>query len=268
MQALLKLLLITSLVPASADNDCTDINGSKDGEGWRHIDKLAGSSVKINDPKFNSTYEIGVCKNLLEANETEYAGAVETTMDGQKIIVGRYNESVLMAGSHWILLKYMNGDPYEGRCGGSNRHAAIMFVCNHDADTLNKTRIMDENLDRDKNCYHLFEVENCVACISDGCNAFFYSLTPGSVILIVLFSATGVYLLSGWLYTRFIKKRRGWRQIPNAEFWQEIGHLQADGCNLVCRCGKRPTDDYQIVGGMQGTTPPSLMSSDEALQPA
>ena len=41
------------------------------------------------------------------------------------------------------------------------------------------------------------------------------------------FSLIGAYLLFGWIFTRFVRKKRGWKQIPNAEFWQEIGHLQA-----------------------------------------
>lgn len=49
------------------------------------------------------------------------------------------------------------------------------------------------------------------------------------------FSLVGTYLLFGWIYTRFVGKRHGWKQIPNAEFWQEIGHLQAVSARRDCR---------------------------------
>ena len=56
------------------------------------------------------------------------------------IIIGVYNRSYLLSlivslsylVAHWILLKYLSGEPYVNICNNSTRQAAIMFVCNHD----------------------------------------------------------------------------------------------------------------------------------------
>ena len=48
---------------------------------------------------------------------------------------------------------------------------------------MERAKIIDENMGRQKNCYHLFEIEHCLACVSDGCDAFFHHFSPGTVIL-------------------------------------------------------------------------------------
>ena len=47
-----------------------------------------------------------------------------------------YSSPFCCVAAHWILLKYLDGEPYEGICNNSTRQAAIMFVCNHDISTV------------------------------------------------------------------------------------------------------------------------------------
>ena len=41
------------------------------------------------------------------------------------------------------------------------------------------------------------------------------------------FSLAGVYLIGGFLYKRFVLGAKGVDQIPNYEFWEDFGNLQA-----------------------------------------
>lgn len=65
------------------------------------VDLWIDCSVSIFDEAYNSTFTIGICKNMMPHNSGENAGAIETTADNRTIIVGRYNESELVSGSKY-----------------------------------------------------------------------------------------------------------------------------------------------------------------------
>ena len=56
--------------------------------------------IEVKSDEFNSTFEIGICTNVLGNNQSyDHAGAVEYPVNGTAIIIGRYNESDIMLGS-------------------------------------------------------------------------------------------------------------------------------------------------------------------------
>lgn len=68
------------------------------------------------------------------------------------------------------------------------------------------------------------------------------SLGLFSVIFIIAISFGLVYMVMGTIYLRFVKRARGWEQIPNWPLWQAIGNKSADCCNTICRCGQRQSE--------------------------
>ena len=47
-------------------------------------------------------------------------------------------------------------------------------------------------------------------------------------------SVTALYLLLGFLYNRFVLGAKGKDQIPNYEFWQDLGNLEAVSIIVSC----------------------------------
>jgi hypothetical protein len=92
-------------------------------------------------------------------------------------------------------------------------------------------------------------------------------------------SLFAVYLIAGVLYMRFVRKARGWQQVPNFVFWNRIGNIQAvkqqdndalssedkiklqtcfkskDLCDYMCRCngarGRNGAQPYESLSGQQ-----------------
>ena len=60
--------------------------------------------VTVKDKKFNSTYSIGICKNLMPDEWDQHAGALEHTQDNRTIILGRYNDSAIMYGCEYYII--------------------------------------------------------------------------------------------------------------------------------------------------------------------
>jgi len=77
-------------------------------------------------------------------------------------------------------------------------------------------------------CFFLFELQTSALCVQTG-------LSTGSVLCIIFLTSFGIYFLIGVAYKRMIVGAKGIEQIPHQKFWKELGNLQADGCNFVCR---------------------------------
>lgn len=75
-----------------------------------------------------------------------------------------------------------------------------------------------------------------------------------SILLICLASVLFVYATVGVSYLRFVRKQRGWQQVPNFQFWNRIGNMQADLCDYICRCkcGRGTGIDAQPYESLSG----------------
>jgi len=157
-----------------------------------------------------------------------------------------------MTGPNWIYLEYEAGDNYGHSCQKESRRAIIMIVCSP-GDDFGTLKYLGENLQKTEDCHYLFELGHSMACEKKSTSDD-TTLSAGSVICIVLACIVGVYLLVGSLYMRCIAGAKGWKQIPNYSFWRDFGNLQADGCDLICRCGRKGSDEpkqYHGIGDHQ-----------------
>lgn len=261
---------------------CVFPKETRDNSDIERLVQIVNQTFNVTDEAENITdrytYSVGICSNVGKVNDTAAVVQRHTDTGNFVAVIGRYNQSSIKSGSHWILLDFAGGDHYNNACNKTERMASVMLICNHDVGDLTRARVVEENSDLTSGCYYMFEVEHCLAC-EEGCDSYYKRLSPGSVILISVFSTVAVYLLFGFAYQRCIAKARGWDQIPNFRFWQEVGNLQADGCSYVCRCGsgRGSSDEYEPAGGIdsrhsamapdaneyRGSGGTSLMEEDE-----
>ncbi|XP_059816229.1 cation-dependent mannose-6-phosphate receptor isoform X1 [Hypanus sabinus] len=105
-------------------------------------------------------------------------------------------------------------------------------------------KVVLEQREKVSDCFYLFEMDSSLACPRT-----VTKLSTGSVLLILFVTLLCLYLLGGFLYQRLVLKAKGIDQFPNHSFWQEVGNLTADGCDLVFRSKSRsPPPSYRGVG--------------------
>jgi hypothetical protein len=58
-------------------------------------------------------------------------------------------------------------------------------------------------------------------------------ISPGSVMLILLFVGIGIYLAAGIAYNALKNGERGLAMIPQYDFWSQFPFLVVDGCKFI-----------------------------------
>ncbi|XP_076365400.1 cation-dependent mannose-6-phosphate receptor-like [Tachypleus tridentatus] len=241
----------------SLQNDCQIIEekdpvmNKREKELLSRLDPLKGSIFSTLDDteskKSGYFYKLGICSNV---SDVPFSGMMQfnETFPNQKWLIGRYDATKIMGGTDWMFLAYGNGEEYTSNCNKSKRTANIMIVC--DPINLKGTFKMLEERRKDKTdyCYYLFELGSSVACTVSPVNK---QLSSGSVFCIIFFTVTGIYLIVGFLYKRLFVGARGLEQIPHYSFWRDFGNLQADGCDLICRC--EPEHAYRGIDNHRPT---------------
>lgn len=51
----------------------------------------------------------------------------------------------------------------------------------------------------------------------------------------------------GIAYRRIMTGAQGIEQIPHYQFWRDLGNLQADGCDFVCRKGAGREESWNRI---------------------
>jgi len=225
------------------------------------------------DPKFQ--YEVGICVNL----KKEDAGGMDSAPGAIQIetkenedersvhSLGQITHADFMAGTNWVKMEYREGDKYHSHCQQEGRRTVVLIVCQQ-YETQGHLQLLEENKNKTAECYYLFELSHSSVCSMNQPT----SLGLGAIISIVFFVAVGVYLILGFLYQRFVVHAQGKEQIPHYPFWQDVGNLAADGCNVVFRSdGRRNSDgkQYRGIGDDQLRSTPieSTSDTDEHLLP-
>ncbi|UYV81912.1 hypothetical protein LAZ67_21000119 [Cordylochernes scorpioides] len=194
-------------------------------------------------------YRVKICQPV--DPKLPNSGAVQYCQDHDhhNYTLGNINSTHAIGGDNWVFLTYGGGTNYSNQCGKMPRTASIMVVCNPNA---REPRFQfleersDANLDQ---CYYLFELSTDTICPLET------GLSTGSILCIItrgtghdnhervvfhrMFVGAGLYLFLGILYRRIVMGAKDLEQIPHLDFWRRLGHLQADGCDFICRCGKR-----------------------------
>ncbi|NXH13191.1 MPRD protein, partial [Bucco capensis] len=194
----------------------------------------------------NYIYQLRVCREV-NSSLHDFGGLVQTDrQNGKSTVIGRINETQVFNGSDWIMLIYRGGDSYGSHCSGEKRKAVIMISCKRGV-TASSFSIVSEEREKEQECFYLFEMDSSVACPAEESH-----LSVGSILLITFASLTAVYIIGGFLYQRLVVGAKGMEQFPHFAFWQDLGNLVADGCDLVCRSKPRAAPAaYRGVGDEQ-----------------
>lgn len=197
-------------------------------------------------------YSVCVCCNVTTTDANVSVEAAPASGGGRAAVFGRRNCSHLAGTDRWLLLQYHGGDSYtagEGCAHGipGNRSTALVITC----DTKESLSVVQVD-----NCSATLELRTPLSCEAPH-HRIVPGLSHGSVFCILFATIAGTYLLIGVGYRRLVCGAKGIDQLPNKDFWVNLGHLQADGCNLVCRRGdpldgrslSRSDGWQQIAGG-------------------
>lgn len=248
---ILVVILQSQFCSAGNCSQCNFYNHKHVSTAKVKLEPLCGRRFSVEEPLGRSyfKYVVGICAELI--GEFENAGAVQRDISqgGKGVVLGSLTQADVMSGSNWVMLEYKGGGNYSQSCGKSERKVMIMIVCNQDAPRPPVMKFVEENNEKTEDCYYLFQLEDASVCAAP--DAPISYLSSGSIICIVFFSFVAIYLVGGFVIQRFFRGARGADQIPNVEFWKELGSLIADGCDLVCRCG-RERDSYLDDRGHRG----------------
>lgn len=264
------LFLVVLLYPGSSSlsiqNKCeysTYENDEVEKEAKAKLAPLVGKTFKSHDSLDGADYDytVGICTN---PRSDKPDGAVtqskikngKVDMDDQATrVIGSLKNVHIMSGTDWVYLEYRDGENYGSHCQKEPKRSIIILTCDPNVgDEDAKMVFIHEQTQKSEQCYYLFEMKHQAICPSGVSSG---GLSVGSILVIVFFTVAGVYLLVGFLYSRFILGHKGMAQIPNYEFWQDFGNLTADGCDLVCRSGRRHS-----VGGLGGIGDDQLDSEE------
>lgn len=255
------LVLLMHLVDVSQSDCKFPRHGDKvsDKDLQRRIQPLVGKTYLSADSAKTYTYYFGVCTlassmERIKALNKPYGMVQETQNDDKTKVfygIGQYTNSTIIQGSDWVILEYLDGEPYGSHCGSEPRRARVMFNCDSSvAIGEEQLEVFEEENNKTQECFYLFEMKTSVVCPKSTPST--PGLSIGSILVIVFVCVLLLYLILGCAYMRFVLHAKGKEQCPNYSFWQDFGNLQADGCDLVCRSktssGSRP---YKGIGDDQ-----------------
>lgn len=205
----------------------------------RRIQPLVGKMYSSKDRTQTYNYYFGVCTlastlDRIKGLNQPYGMVQEAQDDKNKEFygIGKYTNCTVIQGNDWLILEYLDGQPYNSHCGYEPRRARVMFNCDSSVTIGEEVlEVFEEENNKTKECFYLFEMKTSVVCPKPSSP----SLSIGSILVIVFVCVLFLYLILGCAYMRFVLHAKGKEQCPNYSFWQDFGNLQADGCNLVCR---------------------------------
>lgn len=172
------------------------------------------------------SYVIAICTNA--SKDHANSSVTEEKQGIPSTVLGRYNDTDIVGGESWLLLRYGSGDSdNSSKDCNSTRKVQVFITCKEEAQEP-VLHFLEYNKNWETGCFFSFEIQTSALCPKVG-------LSNGSVFCIIFLTSFGVYLLIGVAYRRLIGGAKGFEQIPHYNFWKELGNLQADGCNFLCR---------------------------------
>ncbi|PSN40475.1 Cation-dependent mannose-6-phosphate receptor [Blattella germanica] len=197
---IITLIFYFHLTVCSNEHTCTLRSNSESKKSlFQRLAPLYGKKFDVENSGIK--YSIGICTNV-SAKDTN--ASVVKTKGANTEVLALYNDTGIIAGDSWLMLTYGNGLVQNSTTLVNVTRVQIVIMCNEKTD--------DHPL-------HLID----------------YSSAWGVVYLFEFFTSLGAYLLIGIVYRRLVGGAKGFEQIPHYDFWKELGNLQADGCNFVCR---------------------------------
>uniref|UniRef100_A0A1B6EAI0 MRH domain-containing protein n=1 Tax=Clastoptera arizonana TaxID=38151 RepID=A0A1B6EAI0_9HEMI len=222
-------IILTIIVQYSVCEECTlhkTVHDSK--ASLNNISALNGLIFSVVHDSFN--YRISICKTILDNYPAASAIKTKVTDSKSSIVIGRYNDTHI-GGSideGMVLLSYGSGDKYTeaGPCLNSSWKTTLVITCTKGVNEL--FFVGDDDTEHCVTVLHLQTQVLCPPVPPPG-------LGNGSVFCLLILTGVLIYLTVGIAYRRVMTGAQGLEQIPHYQFWRDLGNLQADGCDLVCR---------------------------------
>ncbi|KDR24547.1 cation-dependent mannose-6-phosphate receptor-like [Zootermopsis nevadensis] len=172
------------------------------------------------------SYVITICS---DASEKYPNSSVLEKQGTASTVLGRYNDTDIVGGESWLILIYGDGDgDQKNEFCKLARRVQILITCKEENEDPSLYFLEYNRNWNNTGCFFSFELQTSALCVKTG-------LSGGSVFCIIILTCFAVYFIVGVAHRRFIGGAKGFEQIPHRGFWKELGNLQADGCNLVCR---------------------------------
>ncbi|KAG0364161.1 Cation-independent mannose-6-phosphate receptor CI-MPR [Gamsiella multidivaricata] len=112
-----------------------------------------------------------------------------------------------------LLLEYTNGDDCPNTNGNYKKSTLIRFLCDTSVSGQGNPYLLSNNND----CNYWFEWRTPAACSTDRPSGSNGGGVFGTIIGVVVF----VYFVGGIAYNRIVHHARGFKQIPNYQWWIE-----------------------------------------------
>lgn len=141
----------------------------------------------------------------------------------------------------WKELTYTKGSSYSSHCNLAPRMSRIVFICDPAVNGQGRIEFLEEN-NQDELCYYMFSLAAKAVC------GYPANLSVGDILLIIAAVFFLVWLLAmagGLLYNRYVMGAKGWEQVPLVDWYKELGNLEADGCEFVCRTRSSKPIEYK-----------------------
>ncbi|GFG38537.1 hypothetical protein Cfor_01207 [Coptotermes formosanus] len=170
-----------------------------------------------------NSYVITICSDASKSHPNS------SVLQDESAVLGRYNDTDIVGRESWLLLTYGSGDAdQKDETCKSARRVQILITCKEENEDASLYFLEYNKNWNATGCFFSFELQTSAVCDQTG-------LSSGSVLCIIFLTSLGIYFLIGVTYRRMIGGAKGFEQIPHQNFWKELGNLQADGCNFVCR---------------------------------
>lgn len=185
---------------------------------------LQGQKFKVDSGGIS--YTVTFCS---DASEIYPNSSVVGKQGTTSAVLGRYNDTDIIGRESWLLLTYGSGDEdQKDESCKLGRRVQILITCVEEKDSASLYFLEYNKSWNVTGCFFSFELQTSALCSRAG-------LSNGSILCIIFLTSFGMYFLFGIAYKRMIGGAKGFEQIPHHRFWKELGNLQADGCNFVCR---------------------------------
>lgn len=208
------------------------------------------------------TYYFSVCKNVNLPDESycgkcqEFGGCQSyiNEDDGEeRACLGEFTNSLsdITANENSISLTYTNGDllPDDECWNGKPRQLIIYIECDEYKDIPKAINVEEPQCD-DTYYIRFKHADGCPkgSSPSPGPAPKKKGLSPGSVMLIIIFVSFFVYLIAGVIVNVAIRKKEGKEIIPNVSFWSDLPYLIKDGFVFALdKVRGRSSSTYQTV---------------------
>lgn len=238
------LLIIISLLSVCYSQSCDD-KVIKVGSKKFDLSSLKGQEIEFSN--INYVFRFSICSNIkeqcgFEKCTTEFGGC-RSENEFDEYCLGKHTDDdkfEIINEGKGLAITYESGDRYDDGCWiTKDRNLRIEILCDKNIKGIpTKIEAIEPTCDP-LITYYTFRFSHMAGCpLSSG-------LSPGSIMLIILFVSIAVYIIGGIIINAVIRKKTGVEMIPNSSFWMGFPSLIKDGFFFLI--GRRSNEVYETI---------------------